>query len=38
MKHLKLFEDFIENKVEYIHAKMDELQDVLPGILILNIT
>jgi len=30
MKHLILFENFIENKIEYIHAKMDELQDVIP--------
>ena len=30
MKHLILFEDFINNQVEYIHAKMDELQDVIP--------
>jgi hypothetical protein len=30
MKHLILFEDFINNQVEYIHAKMDELQDVMP--------
>ena len=30
MKHLKLFEDFINNEVEYIKAKMQELEDVIP--------
>lgn len=30
MKHLKLFEDFTNNKVEYIKAKMQELEDVIP--------
>jgi len=30
MKHLILFENFINNQVEYVHAKMDELQDVMP--------
>ena len=30
MKHLKLFEDFTNNQVEYVKSKMEELEDVIP--------